>query len=187
MKSTFINQIMHKCILCLWGETEERFSPFLNVSLKTTTCTPPADLRAPTSGISCILRSKWHSQHLEPSFMLESWCAVRRTSRAHSAASERLLPCFCSVTVFPSRSSRVVPTLPTPQEQDGTHVCAAARSFSPRSPDSWAWCPSLSWSARCPLSIHSRLLSFAVLASLRSTPQTEEQCHFCAQLFLFWH
>ncbi|KAG7516394.1 hypothetical protein JOB18_030333 [Solea senegalensis] len=33
--------------------------------------------------------------------------------RVYSAECERLLPCFCSVTAFPSRSSLLVPKLAT--------------------------------------------------------------------------
>lgn len=56
------------------------------------------------------------------SFILDSWCAVRRTCRACSAASERLLPCFCSVTAFPSRSSFLEPMLPTARVRQDFHL-----------------------------------------------------------------
>lgn len=63
------------------------------------------------------------------SFTLDSWCAVRRTCRACSAASERLLPCFCSVTAFPSRSSFLEPMLPTARVRQDFHLHNTTHSF----------------------------------------------------------
>lgn len=180
------------------------YSFMLQITIQATTTSKhqhTKDLQAATSGISERQREKGYQLsvgqviwaeccqrqwlkmlgfRMKWSFILDHWCAVRRTSRACSAASERLLPCFCSVTASPSRSM-----LPTARVRQDFHSHSTTLFFLV-----WhhlsAWYPSFFffflirvavWFASSQsFSIHSRLLSCAVLpGSLRYPAQAEEQ------------
>lgn len=128
----------------------------------------------------------------EWSFILDSWCAVRRTGRA--CIPERLLPSFCSVTARPSRSSCLEPKLPTARRVRKDYHLHNTTLLFPVFHHPSAWYPScpdtcaVRFASSQSFTIHSRLLSCAVLlGSVRYPAQTEKQgILFSSSLSLFF-